>query len=231
MCEDKNLPVVHSAKDLTIIFPEKNKHISDKEAENSRALLQARGAYTSDGKVYIDKDALPHLLATDKKGINRFYNNLDNEEKLELGNKSLASASSVNKEISERIQQPRDTLQKERLRDSESCIIALRDAPELEKIREAEESRNRKEQPKLKEKKIKAEGISACQLTGEPLEPDAHAHHMERQADNPGKARDLNNVIVVNPLPHGEVHKAGAETPEKLSALCATKGWRYPTKS
>ena len=231
MCEDKNLPVVHSAKDLTITFPEKNKHISDREAEKNRSLLQDGGFYTSDGRVYIDKDALPHLMATDKKGVNRFYNNLDNEDQLELGSKSLASASSVNKEISERIQQPRDTLQKERLRDSEACINALRDAPELEKIREAEESRNRREQPKLKEKKIKAEGISACQLTGEPLDPAAHAHHMERQADNPRKARDLNNIIIVNPSPHREVHEAGAETPEELSALSLTKGWCYPTKS
>lgn len=122
-------------------------------------------------------------------------------------------------------------MQKERLRDSEGCINALRDAPELEKIREAEESRNRKEQPKLKEKKIKAEGISVCQLTSEPLTGDAHAHHIERQADNPRKARDLNNVIVVNPSPHGEVHTAGAETREELSALCASKGWNDPTKS
>lgn len=231
MCEDKSLPVVHSASQLTIIFPAKNKHISDKESEKNRAVIQSGGAYTSDGRVYIDKAALPHLLATDAKGANRFYNNLDDEDKLELGNKMLASASSVNREISERIQQPRDTLQKERLRDSEGCINALRDAPELEKIREAEESRIRKEQSSLKEKKIRAEGISACQLTGEPLDPDAHAHHMERQADNPRKAIDLKNVIVVNPSPHGEVHKAGAETPEELSALCASKGWNDPTKS
>ncbi|MBP8149356.1 MAG: hypothetical protein KAY21_06520 [Limnohabitans sp.] len=231
MSEDKNLPIVHSAKDLTVIFPEKNPHISDKEAEKNRLLLKNGGHYSSDGRVYIEKDALPHLMATDKKGVNRFYNNLDNEDKLELGTKSLASASSVNKEISERIQQPRDTLQKERLRDSEGCINAVRDAPELEKIREAEESRNRREQPKLKEKKIKAESISTCQLTGEPLDPAAHAHHIERQADNPKKSRDLNNVIVINPSPHGEVHKAGAENPEELSTLCGIKGWNDPTKS
>jgi len=230
MSEENNLPVVHSAKDLTIIFPERNKHISDKEAERNRGLIQANGAYTNDGRAYINKDALPHLFATDKKGANRFYNNLEDEDKLELGSQSLASVSSINKEISERIQEPRDTLQKERLRDSESCINAFRDAPELEKIREVEESNNRKEQSKLKEKKVKAENITACQLTGEPLDPDADAHHMERQADKPRKARDLNNVIVVNKPPHREVHEAGAETPEELSALCAEKGWNDPTK-
>ncbi|WP_265432587.1 hypothetical protein [Aeromonas salmonicida] len=231
MSDKKKLPVVHSAKDLSISFPEKNKHISDKEAEKSRELVKNNGAYTNDGRAYMDKNALPHLLATDKKGANRFFNNLEDEDKLELGNKNLAAISSVNKEISERIQEPRDTLQKERLRDSEACVNAFRDAPELEKIREIEESKNRKEQPKLKAKKIKAENITACELTGAPLDPDADAHHIERQADKPRKARDLNNIVVANKLPHREVHEAGAETPEELSALCTEKGWNDPTKS
>lgn len=231
MSDGKNLPAVHSAKNLSISFPEKNKHISDKEAEKSRELVKNNGAYTNDGRAYIDKNALPHLLATDKKGANRFFNNLEDEDKLELGNQNLASVSSVNKEISERIQEPRDTLQKERLRDSEACVNAFRDAPELEKIREVEESKNRKEQPKLKAKKIKAENITACELTGAPLAPDADVHHIERQADKPRKARDLNNIVVANKTPHREVHAAGAETPEELSALCTEKGWNDPTKS
>lgn len=231
MSKEKNLPVVHSAKDLTINFPEKNKHISDKEAERNRSLIQDYGAYTNDGRAYIDKNALPHLLSTDKKGGNRFYNNLENQDKLELGDQTLASVSAINKELSERIQEPRDSLQKERLRDSEDCINAFRDAPELEKIREIEESKNRKEQPKLKAKKIKAENITACQLTGNPLDPDADAHHLERRADKPRKARDLSNIIVANKPPHREVHEAGAETPEELSELCTQKGWNDPTKS
>lgn len=231
MSDKKNLPAVHSAKDITINFPDKNKHITDKEAEKSRNLIQNKGAYTNDGKAYVDKDTLPHLFATDKKGANRFYNNLEDEDKLELGKQSLASVSSVNKELSERIQEPRDTLQKERLRDSEKCINAFRDAPELEKIREVEESKNRREQSKLKAKKIKAENISACQLTGEPLEPDADAHHVTRRADKPRKARDLDNIVVVNKQPHGEIHTSGAETPEKFSQLCREKGWSDPTKN
>ncbi|WP_430229797.1 hypothetical protein [Nitrosomonas communis] len=231
MCDDKNLPVVHSAENLTITFPKKNEHIDDKDAEKNRSLIKKDGAYTSDGRAYVDTVALPHLFATDKKGVNRFYNKLDNKDKLERGSRRLASVSSVNKEISERLQEPRDTLQRERLRDAEGCVNAMRDAPELEKIREVEESKNRREQPKLKAKKIKAENITACQLTRAPLEQDADAHHVERQADQPRKARDLSNIIVANKLPHREVHTAGAESPEELSALCDEKGWNDPTKS
>lgn len=231
MCDEKNLPVVHSAEELTITFPGKNKHIDEKDAKKNRELIKTNGAYTNDGRGYVDTAGLPHLLATDKKAINRFYNKLNNDDKLERGNKKLASVSSVNKEISERLQEPRDTLQRERLRDAEGCVNAMRDAPELEKIREIEESKNRKEQPKLKAKKIKAENITACQLTSEPLQPDADAHHITRQADDPRKARNLDNIIVANKPPHREVHAAGAESPEELSELCERKGWNDPTKS
>lgn len=231
MSDENNLPVVHSAQILTIIFPKENEHISDKDAKKNRDLIKKDGAYTSDGKVYIDKSALPHLLATDKKGVNRFYNNLENEDKLEQGEKKLVAASAVGKEISERIQEPRDTIQKERLRDSESCLNALRDSPDLEKIREVEESKNRKEKSKLKARKIAAENISACQVTGEPLETDADAHHIARQADKPREAINLDNIIVINKQPHREIHAAGAESSEELSELCKEKDWNDPTKS
>ena len=230
MNDKKNLPVLHSAQNLTITFPKENEHISDKDAKKNRDLIKKNGAYTNDGKAYIDKIASPHFLATDKNGVNRFVNTLENEDKLEQGEQRLVSVSAVNKEISERIQEPRE-IQKERLRDSESCLNALRDSPDLEKIREVEESKNRKEKSKLKARKIAAENISACQVTGEPLETDADAHHIARQADKPREAINLDNIIVINKQPHREIHAAGAESSEELSKLCKEKGWNDPTKN
>lgn len=228
MSENKNMLTLISANKLTIKFPDKNEHITDAEAAKTRDLVAKKGAYTVEGGAYLRKDALPHLLATDGRGVNRIYNELDQEDKLEVGQEKFVSIPAINKEISKRIQEPRDTLEKERLRDSEGCINALRDAPELEKYREVEESRNRHEQPLLKEKKIRAESITACQLTGAPLQSDAHAHHVERKADKPRKARDLGNIIIANPSAHGEVHREGAESREELSALCEKKGWKDP---
>lgn len=231
MSDEKNLPVVHSAQNLTIIFPKKNEHISDKDAKKNRDLIKNEGAYTGNGKVYLNTRALTHILATDKKGVNRFYNNLENEDKLEQGEKNLVSVAALSKEISERIQEPRDNLQKERLRDSEKCLNALRDSPDLEKVREVAESKNRKEKYKLKQRKIAAENISTCQLTGKPLEADADAHHIARQADEPRETLNLDNIIVINKQPHREIHAAGAESSEELSELCKEKDWNDPTKS
>ncbi|WP_158301329.1 hypothetical protein [Janthinobacterium sp. BJB426] len=228
---ESNLPALRPATTLSINFPPKNEHITDSEADKTRKLVKDNGEYTNEGKAYINKKALPHLLGTDTPGVNRIYNDLENDEKIELGDKKLVSIPAVHKIMSERIQEPRDTLQKERIRDAEACLTALRDAPELDKYREAEESRNRNEQSLLKGKKIAAENITACQLTGEPLASNAHAHHIERRADKPRMSRDLDNVIVINPEAHEEVHRNRAESPQELQDLCKTKEWNNPVKN
>lgn len=226
--ENENLPTVLPTSNLQIAFPATSQNIDLEDGEKTRALIKETSAYTPDGSAFINKEAMPHLLATDKKGVNRIYNDLDNEDKLELGEKKLLSVPAVSKELSKRIQEPRDPIERERLRDSEACVIALRDAPALEQMRVLDEAKNRREQPLLKRKKIKAEQITACQVTGQPLQPNAHAHHIERRADKPRKARNLDNIIVVNPEPHQEIHRQGAESPEDLQKLCAQKGWINP---
>ncbi|WP_143707382.1 hypothetical protein [Uliginosibacterium sp. TH139] len=226
--DDKNLPAICSTSMVPIEFPAVIYGVDQECGEKTRDLIQQTSVYTPGGEAFVDKDTVPHLLATDKKGVNRVYNNLNNEDKLEDGTRKFISVPALQKELSTRIQEPRDAIERERLRDSEACVVALRDAPLLEKMRVLEESKNREEQPRLKAKKIKAEGIDSCQLTGQPLQADAHAHHVERRADKPRKARDLKNVIVVNPKPHQEIHRQGAESPEELKALCEKEGWANP---
>ena len=147
--------VIHSVNELTLDFPEKKSHISSKEAENTRNLIKENGAYSPDGRTYVNTKALSHLLATDQKGVKRFYNNLDDDDKFQNGKSKFASVPSVNKEISKRLEEPRGTLKRERLKDSEKCINVMRDAPEIEKCREVEESKNRHGQKKLKSQKVK----------------------------------------------------------------------------
>ncbi len=232
MSEEKtNELVIHSASELTLNFPNANQHISNEEAERTRLAISNRGAYTPDGNAFISKKALPKVLVTDKKGANKFVNNLDDADTIQNGTDTLVSVPAVMKEISKRIQWPIDTIKKEKLKDSEGCLTTLRDAPELEKIREIQESTIRNELPNLKKRKIKAEGITNCQVTDQPLEPNAHAHHIDRKADNPALALELNNIVVVNPGPHDEIHAANAESVPELSALCKVNGWNDPTKS
>lgn len=223
----KELTII-STSDLNIKFPAKNPHISNEEAEKTREVIKSESAYTNDAQVLINKNALPQILATDKKGANNFYEDLENDDKEQNGKNQYAHLEAVQEEVSKRIQEPRDTLKRERLKDSEQCLIAVRDAPELEKIREVDESKIRKELPKLKERKIEEESLTTDQLTGKPLEKNAAAHHIERKSDAPRKSLKLDNIIVVNPDTHDEIHKNDAESEENLKQLCKEKGWDYP---
>ena len=205
--------VIHSTSELNINLPEPNEYIK-KEGQRTKDLVKSEGSYTPNGRVFIKKTALPHLLATDKKGGNKFFNDLEEEDILENGQDKYASVESVQKEASKRIQEPRDTIQKKRLKYTEQCLSAVRDAPEIEELRELEESTNRKELPKVKSKKRKAEQVDY--VTGEKL-TQPEVHHVERVADNPRKTLDENNLVVVNKDTHREIHNKGIESEDELS--------------
>jgi len=223
--DKKSLPVLHDANNLNISFPDKNIHIKEKDALQTRALIKNNGAYTPDAQTYINKNAIPHLLTTDKKGSNKFYLELNSEDKFENGNNNYVSTASVQKELSKRIQEPRDTINKEKYKDTEQCLIAFRDTPELDKIREIKESEIRRDLPSAKKKKL--EGLTVDELTGEDLNKP-EVHHIERVADNPKKALEDNNLIVVNQKTHHKIHKENAESKESLGDLCDKEGWERP---
>ncbi len=61
-------------------------------------------------------------------------------------------------------------------------------------------------QKHLKQQKIERDNITACERTGEPLEPNAQAHHKIRKADDPDQALNLDNIEVMNAAPHVAHH-------------------------
>lgn len=221
MCkEDTQLPALTSASDLNIKLPKPHEKIKE-EGEKANGLIKQHGyADKSTGQTFIEKTALPYLLATDQKGANKIWNETDDEDKRLDGKKRLMSVPAVQKVIATRIEEPRDTLEKERLKHSEQALIALRDAPEIEKERQLQEVRNRKDFPKIKNKIIKDNNIITDECTGKPLEPNPHGHHIERRADNPRKVLDPNNIAIVNCDTHREkIHHKNSNLEDKDSLL------------
>lgn len=209
-----NLPTLYTAKDLSTNFPKPIKQIKV-EGEKTIDLIKNKGAYTQDdARAWIDRTAMPHLLATDSKGAKRVYNDFDDEDKYENGNIELASVEALQKVSSKRIQEPRDTLQRERLRFTEKCLIAFRDSPELEKIRELDESKNRKELPAIKKKMLDAAKVDG--LTDDDL-IDPEVHHKDRVADNPRRTLDETNLEVLNKSTHrNDIHANGIESEKEF---------------
>lgn len=225
--KDKNPKVSlvkYKAGDLTIHFPD-NENLTDKEKEVSRNAIVKGGIVKNDGQTFINKNEMPKLLNTDKKGANKVYNDLEDDDKFEDGNSKYADTSALLKEVSKRIQEPRSQLEREKLKDSRDCMNAFIDAPKLEKERTIESDRIQKELPNLTKKKIEAENISCDQLTGEAFDNDAQGHHIERKADEPKKALDLNNLVITKEKNHKEIHSEGAEDRESLKGLAKKKGW------
>ena len=217
--KSNNIPIIHLANKLTINFSQPIEEIK-KEGEKSRELIKSHGAYTQDGRVWVNKKILAHLLATDSKATRRIYNDLENNDKLENGKEEFASVESIQKEASKRIQEPRDTIQKERLKDTEEILKNFRDSPDLEKKRELEESKIRKELPIVKRKKLKAEKVDS--ITQQPL-INPEVHHKDRVSDNPRRALDETNLEAVNKDTHIELHKNSIETEEEFERFKANK--------
>lgn len=215
------------ATDLDLRFPEPQDFVPATMVVATRQAIVNKGCYTPDGKVYVEKSAIPQLLGTDKSGANQFFNDLPNSEKMQNGKDRLVHTAAVMGEISRRIQEPFPANKLENLKYNEECLRAFRDHPDLEKRRIVREAQNTQALSGLKERMIRAEGVTQCQVTGQPLDPKAHVHHIERRADKPSLCLDANNLVVVNPDPHVEIHSAGAHSPQKLEALAMEKGWPW----
>lgn len=219
---DTNALVALSAESLDVILPEPPLILRPKDAARTRNAIMKHGAVTHDAKMVYERDALPVLLGTDSAGANQVVAELAKDEYFRDGNKLFIYQPPINKELSRRIQEPRDAYQLDRLRDAERCINAVRDAPELENRRLKLEARNRKEMPKVKQGVLK--NARSC-ISGEPLSKDAEVHHVERVADRPDLAVEPSNMRPVNPPIHKLIHAEHAHTPEALDELGKREGW------
>lgn len=224
--KEENLPELRKASELTIKCPDSA--LEKEEEDRIINAVKKGGIVTEEGKCFIDKKQLPKLLVTDKKGAAKVYNDAQAKDKYENGKNNYLSVAETKKNIEERIEEPRSTLEHEKLEYSEKVLNAFRNAPELVKERHIEADRIKNERPLLTKKKMKKENITKCQLSGEEFENDARGHHVERVEDNPGKARDLDNIVVIKEYIHKDIHENGAESPEKLKEYIKKNNYNMP---
>lgn len=224
---NEKLPAIRKAADLDISFPDNDK-LEEKEKKPIKSAVLNGGLVAPDGRCYVENNEVHKILVTDKKGGAKIINNAPEEDKYENGNKGYLASSEVRKVIDERMQEPRSTLEHERLTYADNCLVAFRDASDLVKERHIEADRIQRDRAALTDKKIRDENIQECQLSGQPFEKDARGHHIERVVDKPRKARESDNIIVMkNPI-HLAVHENDAETPETLKKFIEKNGYNKP---
>ncbi|QXG47476.1 hypothetical protein [Pseudomonas viridiflava] len=230
MSDKDNLPVIQPASALDLKLPEPPEHVRPATAEKIQQAIAQHGAYTSSGEVLVNAKGLPTLLQTDRAGANLVMANLPSDQIIEDGKNLLVKAAPLNQELSRRIQEPRNAGQHEALKYSEACLISLRDNPALERTRVVLEAHNRQDMSAAK--KTVRKQATQC-LSGEPLKPGAHVHHVERVADQPRKSADPSNMVAVNTGPHNTIHREEAHTPAAVNELAEQLGWpgRVPAPS
>ncbi|WP_394887029.1 hypothetical protein [Clostridium butyricum] len=224
--EEENLPELRKASELTIKRPDSA--LEKEEEDKIINAVEKGGVVTDEGKCFIDKKQLSKVLVTDKKGAAKVYNDAQAKDKYEDGKNSYLSVAETKKNIEERLEEPRTTLEHEKLEYSDKVLTEFRSAPELVKERHIEADRIKKERPLLTKEKVKKENITECELSGEKFENDARGHHVERVEDNPRKARNLDNIVVIKEDIHKDIHENGAESPEKLKEYIKKNNYNMP---
>ena len=205
--ESKSTQIAISSVESTPLdFPPPSAFVTKDYAVKVRAAIQKYGVYEDDGKTAVRVAALPDLLSTDLVGAKKFYIGLQNADKFKDGRERYVRTPALKREVNERIEKAFDAKKIEQLRESESCLSALRDNPKSRTIRSLAEVEIRVGQKYLKQQKIERDNITACERTGEPLEPNAQAHHKIRKADDPDQALNLDNIEVMNADSHVAHH-------------------------
>lgn len=168
--------------------------------------------------VWLKKDCISSILHTDTYGGDAFLNSLSINDS--PSGSTHVSLSSLMKELSKRIQEPRESLKTEKYLESEKYLRKVRDNHVLKKMREFKALEIQKEETELKAKMRKDKSINCCKVSGLPLD-DFDVHHIERKADKPHKAAEPENCIPVKKSVHKQIHNEQANCAQELNAFQA----------
>ena len=197
-------------------FPQTPDTVKPRAGEKIKTTIAHCAVRDAEGKTALDIASLPVVLGTDKPGAKRFYSDLENDDKFSAGGRHYVRLPALRKEVDVRIEQPHAADKRERLKHVSDCLSVVRDNPTSEQLRAVNEVAIRRGQKQLKQQKIARDGTTHCEMSGQPLQPDAEVHHEMRRADNPDLALNLDNLKLVNPQAHKEHHQKEQQEAESF---------------
>lgn len=121
----------------------------------------------------------------------------------------------LQKEISQKRQQPRSITEQEKLGYAQDCVNAFSNNEELSRQRAIEADLITKQRAQLGKKVIKERKSKVSELSGKPLDGMAEVHHKDRVADKPERAFDPTNLAVIRKDEHSEYHNSDYPQNEK----------------
>ena len=127
----------------------------------------------------------------------------------------ILSTPHLQKEISQKRQQPRSITEQEKLGYAQDCVNAFSNNEELSRQRAIEADLITKQRAQLGKKVIKERKSKVSELSGKPLDGMAEVHHKDRVADKPERAFDPTNLAVIRKDEHSEYHNSDYPQNEK----------------
>lgn len=208
--KNKNLPVVRKAIEFNVEYP-KNDSLPPKDVTNIQKAVNTGGVAVG-RSTYIEKESVRKLLGTDKKRVAMIFNNADDKDKCSLGDKSFLSTPEFKKQATKEKEEDRPQYDREKLDYAEKCVDAFSQNLTLQKERSIQSDIIQKERPKLTEKALKNKNATHSEFSGKPFDntPEGKpvAHHINRVADSPNEALDLDNLVLMRTDEHKEFHNS-----------------------
>ena len=209
--DEKKLPSVRRAEELDIWFPDIPKTLTQTEGGKIRKAVKD-GGIAIDQKTFLAEDSVQRILCTDRKGTQKVFNDAPNDDVISYGDTEYLSSPEVQKEIAKRREQPRKSLERERLKYGSECVEALSECPELEKERSIQSDRIELGRKIMTQKALKERNPDCSELTGEPFDDTPMGrpvgHHKERVADQPEMALDTANIAIIRTDEHIDFHSS-----------------------
>ena len=190
---------IRKASSYDINFPD-NKYLENSDKQRIQKAV-TDGGISIGNKTFISEKELNKLLVTDRKGVTNAMMSTPPGDLKKVGDVEYMSTPHLQKEISQKRQQPRSITEQEKLGYAQDCVNAFSNNEELSRQRAIEADLITKQRAQLG-KKV-------------PLDGMAEVHHKDRVADKPERAFDPTNLAVIRKDEHSEYHNSDYPQNEK----------------
>lgn len=191
-----------------------NKYLENSDKQRIQKAV-TDGGISIGNKTFISEKELNKLLVTDRKGVTNAMMSTPPGDLKKVGDVEYMSTPHLQKEISQKRQQPRSITEQEKLGYAQDCVNAFSNNEELSRQRAIEADLITKQRAQLGKKVIKERKSKVSELSGKPLDGMAEVHHKDRVADKPERAFDPTNLAVIRKDEHSEYHNSDYPQNEK----------------
>ena len=204
---------IRKASSYDINFPD-NKYLENSDKQRIQKAV-TDGGISIGNKTFISEKELNKLLVTDRKWFTNAMMSTPPGDLKKVGDVEYMSTPHLQKEISQKRQQPRSITEQEKLGYAQDCVNAFSNNEELSRQRAIEADLITKQRAQLGKKVIKERKSKVSELSGKPLDGMAEVHHKDRVADKPERAFDPTNLAVIRKDEHSEYHNSDYPQNEK----------------